>query len=134
MLPKGWAKKTLTIIYFENILNTSYVIYTICILSSSLKKEGVPMSVVRLLRSGQVTIPTKIRNALNLRKGAFLEVMTKNNRIILTPKKLANKDEAKEKVFTIVEKIWARNKDVDPEQVGKLVEKAVRAIRADKQK
>lgn len=87
------------------------------------------MSIVRLLRSGQVTLPTKIREALDLKAGTFLEVGLKGKSIVITPKKLTDKDEAKERIFSLVDKVWKKNKDINPDEVEALVEEAVKAVR-----
>ncbi len=45
-------------------------------------------------RNGQLTIPAKIRRALHLEDGDFVEVSQKANKIIITPKKLVDADTA----------------------------------------
>ena len=92
------------------------------------------MSTIRLLRSGQLTLPAKIRQLLGLKEGAFLEAEVENNRIVLIPKKLVEKDEAKEKLFNVMEKIWERNKDVPVEEVERDVTQAIKAVRSRKHK
>ena len=43
------------------------------------------MSLVRVKRKHQVTIPAKVRDELKLEEGDWLEVQVQDNRIILTP-------------------------------------------------
>lgn len=92
------------------------------------------MSTVRLLRSGQLTLPAGIRRSLSLEKGAFLEAGVENNRIVLVPKRLVEKDEAKEKIFAIVEKVWKRNKNVSGAKIESEVKEAIKNIRGQKGK
>ncbi len=44
---------------------------------------------------------------------------------------LRSQKEAKKSFFETVEKIWERNKDVDPEEVEKVVGEAVKAVRGE---
>ena len=43
------------------------------------------MSLVRVKRKHQVTIPAKVRDELRLEEGDLLEVQVQGNRIVLTP-------------------------------------------------
>ena len=92
------------------------------------------MSTVRMLRSGQLTLPAKIRQMLGLEEGAFLEAGVKDNRIVLIPKKMVEKDEAKERIFNMVETVWKKNKNVSAEEVGKEVIEAMKTVRSHKGK
>ena len=50
-------------------------------------------TLVRVKKKAQVTLPDKIRRKLGIECGDYLEVMTKNNKIIFTPKILIDKEE-----------------------------------------
>jgi AbrB family looped-hinge helix DNA binding protein len=95
-------------------------------------KGELAMPTVRLLRNGQVTLPAKVRQDFALADGTYLDVEIENNRIVLIPKTLVKKDKAKEKIFEILDEVWERNKDVDPKEVKKLVNQAVKEVRAKK--
>ena len=92
------------------------------------------MATIRLLRSGQLTLPAQLRKALKLDKGTFLEAELEDNRIILTPKTLIDKGETKEKLFEIIDNIREKNKRFSPAEVEKDVAEAIKAIRAKKRK
>ena len=47
------------------------------------------MAVVKITRHGQVTIPKKIRDALELKKGDLVEAELRGDDIVITPKKQA---------------------------------------------
>jgi len=51
-------------------------------------------TLVKVTRSGQITIPAAIRKALNLREGDYVEVRLADDRIILTPKQVVDKSQA----------------------------------------
>lgn len=51
-------------------------------------------TLVKVTRSGQITIPAAIRQALNLQEGDYVEVRLADDRIILTPKQVVDKSQA----------------------------------------
>ncbi len=52
------------------------------------------MPTTRVSPKHQITIPKEVFEALHLEVGDFLDVQTRGNKIILTPKKLIPKDQA----------------------------------------
>ncbi len=92
------------------------------------------MPTIRLLRSGQVTLPAKIREAFNLKEGAFFDTEVKGGSIVLTPKAFVEQrqihDQAKERFFKVVDKIWEKNKNADSEEVERDVAEALAEVRA----
>ena len=51
-------------------------------------------TLVKVSRSGQITIPAAIRQALNLREGDYVEVSLADDRIILIPKQVVDRSQA----------------------------------------
>ena len=51
-------------------------------------------TLVKVTRSGQITIPVAIRQALDIREGDYVEVDLADDRIILTPKQVVDKSQA----------------------------------------
>lgn len=51
-------------------------------------------TLVKVTRSGQITIPAAIRQALNLREGDYVEVTLADDRIIITPKQVVDRSQA----------------------------------------
>lgn len=90
------------------------------------------MPTVKIGRSRQVTIPKKLFEALDLREGDYVEVEQQGNQLILTPKLLVDRDEAKAELFRLIDRIRDRNKDLDPEEVQREVAKALEEVRAQK--
>lgn len=52
------------------------------------------MSLVQVREKSQITIPSKIRKALGIKEGDYLEVEAEGNKIVLIPKILIDKAEA----------------------------------------
>jgi len=52
------------------------------------------MSLVQVREKAQITIPNKIRKALGIKKGDYLQAKVENNKIVLVPKVLIDKAEA----------------------------------------
>jgi AbrB family looped-hinge helix DNA binding protein len=52
------------------------------------------MSLVRITRNFQVSIPKRVREALGLEEGDFIEVEERDGTIVMQPKKLIDADQA----------------------------------------
>ena len=48
---------------------------------------------VKITTNNQIAIPSFAVKSLKLHRGSYLEVETKNNKIVLTPKKLVNAED-----------------------------------------
>jgi len=77
------------------------------------------MPIVMALRYGQVTLPKKFREALNIKEGDLLEAELDGEKIVLTPKVLVNKDKAWEKVFRVLSEVHEKTKHIPPEEAEK---------------
>jgi len=60
----------------------------------STTKGGKLMPLVQVREKAQITIPSKIRKALGIKEGDYLEVEAEGNKIVLIPKILIDKAEA----------------------------------------
>ena len=54
-------------------------------------KGEIKMSVVRVIRHGQITLPKEFRDALGVKEGDILEAEMKGNQVVLKPKTLIDK-------------------------------------------
>jgi AbrB family looped-hinge helix DNA binding protein len=52
------------------------------------------MSLVKITRNFQVSIPKEIRDALRLEEGDYIEVLEHDGTIVMVPKKLIDADQA----------------------------------------
>ncbi len=94
------------------------------------------MPLVKITRSRQVTIPKELFDELELRQGDYVEIIRKGDQLVLRPKSVMDRDraEAKEQLFKLLERIWERNKDVDPELVEREIAQALKEVRKSRRK
>jgi len=52
------------------------------------------VTLTKVTRNGQVTLPARVRRALHVEEGDYIEVRVTENSIVLTPKKLVDKSQA----------------------------------------
>jgi len=89
------------------------------------------MPLVKITRSRQVTIPKELFEELDLQQGDYLEVVREGNHLILRPKTIVDREraQAKDRLSKLLERIWERNQDVDPEEVEQVVAQAIQEVR-----
>lgn len=92
------------------------------------------MPTIQILRNGQITLPAKIREALNLSRYGFLDVKLKKGKIELTPTTLLNDQEIKKELSAILKNVRERNKDFSGEEVERDVADAIKAVREQARK
>jgi len=88
------------------------------------------MPYVRVLRGGQITMPKPLRQALEIKEGDVLEVEMENNRVVLKPKVLADKEQAWARLKRIMDKVGKRHRKIPEEEVEKDVLEAIKAVRS----
>ena len=54
-------------------------------------KGELRMTVIKVIRNGQITLPKEFRDALGVKAGDILEAEMKENQMVLIPKTLINK-------------------------------------------
>jgi AbrB family looped-hinge helix DNA binding protein len=54
-------------------------------------KGGMGMPFVKVLRSGQITVPKEVRKVLGIKEGDVLEVALEKSGVVLKPKSLIDK-------------------------------------------
>jgi bifunctional DNA-binding transcriptional regulator/antitoxin component of YhaV-PrlF toxin-antitoxin module len=72
-----------------------------------------------------------VRRKLGLRVGDYLEVEVQGSTILLKPKALLDKDEALEKLRTVLEKLREKRVTLSEEEVEREVLQAIRAVRTE---
>lgn len=89
------------------------------------------MPLVKITRSRQVTIPKKLFEELGLRRGDYLEVDRENDQLVMRPKTMIDREKAKTKkrIQQILERVWERNQDVNPELVEQEITQALKEVR-----
>ena len=98
------------------------------------------MPTAKIQRRGQITIPSKLRQAAGLKPGDFVDLEYKNDQIILKPtnlvetKEVKKKRESKEKFFRIADRVRKRTKDVPLEEIEEAIGEAVEAAKKEELK
>ena len=88
------------------------------------------MPVVKILQHGQITIPKRFRETLNLKKGDLAEVELEGERIVITPKRLV-KDKAWRELLEVMDRVHQMNKGFTEEEVTRDVMKAIAELREE---
>lgn len=88
------------------------------------------MPVVRVLDHGQVTIPKPLREALGLKKGDLAEVELEGDRVVITPKRLVQK-QAFQQLVALLDQVHQQNQGVSEDEVTRDILNAIADLRAD---
>lgn len=91
------------------------------------------MPKVKVNSDRQVKIPVGMFSKYRLQDGDILDVCDVGNGIVLIPKGRKEKL-TKEYFFEIVEKIWARNRNIDSKALDRVINRAVQTVRAEERK
>ena len=84
---------------------------------------------VRIQEKGQVTIPLRIRNKLNLKRGDMVLFVETETGVMLKPASLVATDELRAEVTTVVRSIRERFQDYSADEIESLVSDAIRDVR-----
>ena len=99
-------------------------------MTETIYKGSVPMPIVKIMQHGQITIPKKLREALDLKKGDLAEVELEGERIVITPKRLVE-DKALKELRAVLAEVHAKNKGVTEEEVVKYATQAIAELREE---
>jgi len=91
------------------------------------------MPQVKVQSNGHVKIPPRIFSKYHLREGDILDVRDTENGIVFIPKNGAPK-KTKDPFFELIERTWARNRNIDSRALDRTITRAVRAYRAEERK
>jgi len=98
-----------------------------------MKKVGT-MSLVKVIRNGQITLPKKLRESLGIREGDLLEVKPAKSGLIIMPIVVVDREEARERFFGMVDQIRSRGRGADAGEVSREVDEATKSARKSKAK
>jgi len=87
------------------------------------------MPTIKILRNGQLTLPAKLRKALDLKEGDLLNAELEKDKIVLKPLTVIERDKIRKRFFQLVEENWKKNKDLDQGKVEKIVKEELEKIR-----
>jgi len=91
------------------------------------------MPQVKVSSDRQVKIPASMFLKYRLQDGDILDVCDVGNGIVFIPKNRKEKL-TKEYFFEIVEKIWARNRNINSRALDRVINRAVQTVRAEERK
>lgn len=84
---------------------------------------------VRIQEKGQVTIPRKIREKLNLKRGDLVIFVETDEGVLVKPASVVATDDMRAEVTAIVHSIRERFKDYSADEIESLVNDAIRGVR-----
>jgi AbrB family looped-hinge helix DNA binding protein len=90
------------------------------------------MALVRVLRGGQVTLPAKVRQKLNLAQGDYLQAEVVDNGVLLRPVSDVEREKAWDELMQIVdEPKWREPPTLSPEEEEEWIAEEVKAARME---
>jgi AbrB family looped-hinge helix DNA binding protein len=88
------------------------------------------MSFVKVLRGGQITMPKELREVLEIKEGDILEVEMEKNKVVLKPKVLVDKDQARARLQQVMAKVGKRHGKISEKEVERDVLDAIKMVRS----
>lgn len=64
-------------------------------LQLTIRKDGILMPLIHVKKNYQITIPSRLRNALKIKEGDLMEAEVEGESIVLKPKSIVDKAEIK---------------------------------------
>jgi AbrB family looped-hinge helix DNA binding protein len=95
-------------------------------------QRGTEMSLVKVIRNGQITLPADLREKLDIEEGDYLEAGLEGRTIVLRPQVLLNREDAVKALHQIMSDVQEQTKGVSPEVIEREVAEAIREVRKQK--
>jgi len=92
------------------------------------------MSLVKVIRHGQVAIPANFREKLNIKEGDYLELELDGKTIILRPKVFVDREDAVKALHEMMNEVHERTKNLDHDELDKMINEAISEVRWTKTK
>jgi AbrB family looped-hinge helix DNA binding protein len=88
------------------------------------------MTLIRVLRGGQVTLPAAVREKLKLAPGDYLEAELVDNGVLLKPMSDIEREKAWDELMQIIdEPKWRKPPTMSPEEEEEMIFEEVEALR-----
>ncbi|OHB18753.1 MAG: hypothetical protein A2666_02365 [Parcubacteria group bacterium RIFCSPHIGHO2_01_FULL_47_10b] len=97
-----------------------------------LQKNIKPGSLIKLIRHGQVTLPAKFRDALQLKEGDYLEAVMQGSGIMLKPTMIMGRNQAIKGLHQLLDEVQSHNTEFTQVEVARDVQAAVRTTKNKK--
>ena len=91
------------------------------------KSESVPL--IKMIRHGQVTLPARIREVLQLAEGDYLEAVVQSGGGFLKPTGVMDRRYATKELYKLMDAVQSRNGAYSTAEVTRDVQSAIRAVR-----
>jgi AbrB family looped-hinge helix DNA binding protein len=72
------------------------------------------MTLMRVRRAAQLTLPAEVRQALNVKEGDFLDAQIVKDGVLLKPVSMTGRDAERHRAWEEIKEIMARVKDLAP--------------------
>jgi len=94
------------------------------------------MTLLKILRSGQVTLPVELRKQFNLVEDEYLQAEATKDGILLKPVTVVERQKAGKALVQLLDRVHARQpaSSVSADEQEELIAKEVKAARKDKQR
>lgn len=89
------------------------------------------MELLKIRKNFQLTLPQGMRKQLKLHEGDFLQAGIEQGAIVIRPVEVVSDDKGNKRAaaFALLDQIWAKTSNEDPEAIECLVAEAVKAVR-----
>ena len=67
--------------------------------------DSVPVSLIKVVRNGQITLPAEVRKTLMVKEGDYLEASLVNGKVVLTPVSVFDRDKTDQKLEEILSRV-----------------------------
>lgn len=88
------------------------------------------MPYARILRKGQLTLPKKVRDTLNVNEGDIVDFEINGTAVTIRPKVLVEKEGGE--LWDNIQRMHEKMKNEDPEEIERLIEEAIREVRQER--
>ena len=96
-------------------------------------QETIIMSLVRMLRGGQITLPAEARKALKLSEGDYLDLKVQGSTLLLKPVAIIDRAETDRQLDAIISRVKYVGPEPEPSE-DEVMEVVVNEIRAARDK
>ena len=87
------------------------------------------MTLVKVIRNGQITLPAGLREELDIKEGDYLEAEIKEKEIILRPKLVLDRNDAVKELHKIMDDVQSQTQGIDHEEIEREIAEAIREVR-----
>ena len=90
------------------------------------------MTLMRVRRAAQLTLPAEIRRALHVKDGDYLEAKVVKNGVLLKPVAITDRERAWKKIEEITSRVRDRNPTGDPKADEEWIAREVKRFRRER--